>query len=82
MFHTLFNKGTIVVPKDRSVQEIVKCCQKYNIELLPTTPSFLRMLMLSKLNFSKIFKSLKIISYGTEIMDKFTLKNCVYFSQM
>lgn len=74
MFHTLFNKGTIVVPKDRSVQEIVKCCQKYNIELLPTTPSFLRMLMLSNLNFSKIFKSLKIISYGTEIMDKFTLK--------
>ena len=79
MFHTLFNKGTIVVPKDRSVQEIVKCCQKYNIELLPTTPSFLRMLMLSNLNFLKIFKSLKVISYGTEIMDKFTLKKLCLF---
>ena len=74
MFHTLFNKGTIVIPKDRSVPEIVRCCQKYDIELLPTTPSFLRILMLSKLNFSKNFKTLKIISYGTEIMDKFTLK--------
>ena len=60
MFHTLFNKGTIVVPKDRSVKEIVRSCQKYNIELLPTTPSFLRMLMLSNLNFQKFLKLLRL----------------------
>lgn len=80
MFHTLFNKGTIVIPRDRSIQQIMKCCEKFDVELLPTTPSFLRMLMLSDFEAKNIPKSISVISYGTEAMDQFTLKKlCLLF---
>jgi len=74
MFHTLFNKGTIIIPNSRSVEDVINCCKKYNVEVLPTTPSFLRMLLLSENVPLCIPKTLKIITYGTEIMDEFTLK--------
>jgi acyl-coenzyme A synthetase/AMP-(fatty) acid ligase len=45
------------------------------VELLPSTPTFLRMLLLKK-SIKKIMpKCLKIITYGTEMMDEHTLKN-------
>ena len=40
LFHTLFNKGTIVVPKSRDVYEVLKICAKHKVEVLPTTPTF------------------------------------------
>ena len=73
LLHTLFNKGTIVAPKTRNVQDILKVCKKYNVELLPTTPTFLRMMLFSESIPNDIPKSLKIITYGTERMDQSTL---------
>ncbi len=73
MFHTLFNKGTIIVPEGRKVDQILYACEKYKAEVLPTTPTFLRMLLMSGYVPKKIPKELKIITYGTERMDQFTL---------
>lgn len=73
LLHTLFNKGTIVAPKTRNVQDILNVCKKYNVELLPTTPTFLRMMLFSESIPKDIPKSLKIITYGTERMDQSTL---------
>ena len=73
LLHTLFNKGIIVAPKSRTVDSILKICKKYYVELLPTTPTFLRMMLMSGLVPSKIPSSLKIITYGTELMDQSTL---------
>ena len=73
LFHTLFNKGQVIIPYARTVPEIINDIEKYQVELLPTTPTFLRMLIMdSELNFNRL-KSLKIISYGAEIMDENTL---------
>lgn len=43
------------------------------MELLPTTPSFLNILVHSGASNSNDFSSLKVISYGTEVMPQSTL---------
>ena len=74
LFHTLFNKGQVIIPYSRTVPEVINDIEKYNVELLPTTPTFLRMLTMDEdLNVNRL-KSLKVITYGAEIMDENTLK--------
>tara|TARA_Y200000002_G_scaffold373144_1_gene371828 strand:+ start:22975 stop:24276 length:1302 start_codon:yes stop_codon:yes gene_type:complete len=74
LFHTIFNGGTIINPLNRNPEYILKLVSKYKIELLPTTPTFLRMLLLSGLLPDSVPSCLKIISYGSEQMDEVTLK--------
>ena len=33
LLHTLFNKGTVVAPKSRNVNDILDICKEYNVEL-------------------------------------------------
>lgn len=73
LFHTLFNLGTVIVPADRRINTILSICNKHNVELLPTTPTFLRLLVIGGYVPTKIPKSIKIITYGTERMDQVTL---------
>ena len=73
LFHTLYNNGTIVALKKRTVHDVLSTCKKYEVEVLPTTPTFLRMLLISNIKQEKFPKSIKIITYGTEIMDQTTL---------
>ena len=40
LLHTLFNKGTVVAPKSRSVVDILATCAEHEIEVLPTHPHF------------------------------------------
>ena len=74
LFHTLFNKGQVIIPYSRTVPEVINDIEKYNVELLPTTPTFLRMLTMDQDLNAKRLKSLKVITYGAEIMDENTLK--------
>ncbi|CNI21661.1 yersiniabactin siderophore biosynthetic protein [Yersinia rohdei] len=73
LFHTLFNKGVIVVPEARKIDSVLAVCKKYAVEVLPTTPTFLRLMLISGAIPGKIPASLKIITYGTERMDQPTL---------
>ena len=76
ILHTIFNKGLIVIPSQRTVESIINDIKKYKVELLPTTPTFLRMMLMSgelpQLQESEC-SSLKLITYGTERMDQTTL---------
>ena len=71
--HIIFNCGTIIALENRNVKHVIDTCNKYQVQLLPTTPTFLRMLLLSGYIPNKIPESLKIITYGTESMDSHTL---------
>ena len=73
LLHTLFNKGTVIAPKSRSVEDILATCRQYDVEVLPTTPTFLRMMLMSGLIPEHVPPALKIITYGTERMDQPTL---------
>ncbi len=73
LLHTLFNKGTVVAPKSRKVEDILSTCREHEIEVLPTTPTFLRMMLMSGLIPEHFPDSLKVVTYGTERMDQPTL---------
>ena len=73
LLHTLHNRGVVVAPEDRSVEGILASCKEHKVEVLPTTPTFLRMMLMSGLVPDKVPDSLRIITYGTERMDQPTL---------
>ena len=73
LLHTLFNKGVVIAPESRTVNSILDTCRKYNVEVLPTTPTFLRMMLMSGAVPDKVPTCLKVITYGTERMDQPTL---------
>ena len=73
LLHTLFNRGVVVAPEARTVESILETCRKFTVEVLPTTPTFLRLMLMSGAVPEKITPCLKVITYGTERMDQPTL---------
>ena len=73
LFHTIMNNGEVFVPNERSPIGIANEISKNSIELLPTSPSFLRMMLIEKVFDTNLLDSLKLITYGTEKMDENTL---------
>lgn len=65
--------GTVVTVADRSVAGICGAIERYKVEVLPTTPSFLNLLVRSGVNEAFDLGSLKRITYGTEVMAQTTL---------
>ncbi len=74
MFHILSNGGTLISVVNRSPSSVCKLIEKHRIELLPVSPTFLNLLLVSKEYKNYDLTSLKIISYGTEPMPEITLK--------
>ncbi len=73
LFYTLANLGTIVVPADRTVTRVCEAIARHKVELLPTSPSFLNLLLLAGAAENYDLSSLKLITYGTEVMPERTL---------
>ena len=73
LLHTLFNKGVVVAPEARTVDSVLGTCRKFDVEVLPTTPTFLRLMLMSGAVPDKVPTCLKVITYGTERMDQPTL---------
>jgi acyl-coenzyme A synthetase/AMP-(fatty) acid ligase len=73
LFRVIFNGGTIVTCPSRQAADICACIERHAVELLPTTPSFLTMLLMSGVHAHYDLSSLKVISYGTEVMPNSTL---------
>jgi acyl-CoA synthetase (AMP-forming)/AMP-acid ligase II len=65
--------GHVVTVRNRSIASICGAIQDFKVELLPTTPSFLTMLLASNISQEYDLKSLKRITYGTEVMPQTTL---------
>ena len=73
LFYTLANGGCVVVPNDRSVAAVCDAIERHRVELLPSTPSFFNLLLLADAPRSYDLSSLKLITYGTEVMSERTL---------
>ncbi len=68
LFHILSNGGAVVILENRNPDYVCQLIEKYKAELLPTSPTFLNMLVLSRAYERHSLKSLKVISYGAEPM--------------
>ncbi len=74
LLYILSNTGVIGVPDVRSPEEVCEFIEKHKIELLPTTPTFINLILISKAYHKYDISSLKVVSYGTEMMPESTLK--------
>ena len=74
LFFVLSNCGTLVTVQTRSADEICRAIEAYRVELLPTSPTFLNLLILSEAHRRHDLSSLKRITYGTEVMPPTTLQ--------
>jgi long-chain acyl-CoA synthetase len=74
MFHTLSNCGVVLALRDRKPEAVCEFVQKCKIELLPVSPSFLNLVILSESYKNYDLSSIKLITYGTEPMPENTLK--------
>lgn len=73
MFYTLSNLGCTIVPRDRSVAGVCDAIARHSVELLPTSPSFLNLLLLEAGADKFDLSSLQVVTYGTEVMSDRTL---------
>jgi long-chain acyl-CoA synthetase len=74
LLYNLSNGGCVITVRDRSPEHICGVIDKYQVELLPTSPTFINMLLVSKAYERFDISSLKTVTYGTEPMPESTLK--------
>lgn len=65
--------GVAVIPEDRSPGKVAAAIEQARVELLPVTPTFLNMLLASEAYRRYDLSSVKLITYGTEVMPEVTL---------
>jgi len=74
LFHTLASTGTLVLPDGRHPDAVCQAIESHRVELLPTSPTFLNLLLLSEAHRRYDLSSLTTITYGTEPMPEATLQ--------
>jgi long-chain acyl-CoA synthetase len=73
LLHCLANASPVVLPENRSPDHICELLERHKIELLPASPTFLNMLLLSKAYQGRDLSALRLITYGSEPMPTSTL---------
>ena len=58
----------LVVPRERSPEAVCRLIEEARVDVLPTTPSFLNLILLSGAHRGRDLASLKIIGFGAERM--------------
>jgi acyl-coenzyme A synthetase/AMP-(fatty) acid ligase len=74
LLYTLFNGGCVVTVGDRSPESVCSAIEQFAVELLPTSPTFLNLLLISEAYTKYDLSSLKLVTYGTEVMPESTLE--------
>ncbi|GGR78661.1 MULTISPECIES: class I adenylate-forming enzyme family protein [Streptomyces] len=66
--------ATAVVPAKRTPEEICRLVERYGIRLLPTSPTFLNLILIGDFHEKFDLSSLRLITYGTEPMPEELLR--------
>ncbi|MEU9856982.1 long-chain fatty acid--CoA ligase [Streptomyces sp. NPDC047974] len=66
--------GTAVLPARRTPEEICALIEEHGIRLLPTSPTFLNLILIGDYHRKHDLSSLRMISYGTEPMPEELLR--------
>jgi acyl-coenzyme A synthetase/AMP-(fatty) acid ligase len=68
LFNGLASGALIVIPAARNAISVAAAIEKHKVNLLPASPTFLNLLLISGSHLQFDFSSLRFISYGTEPM--------------
>ena len=74
LLYSLANGGTVIVSDGRTPENVCRAIEEFKGEVLPTSPTFLNLLILSKAYEQYDLSSLKLMTYGTEPMQTSTLQ--------
>jgi acyl-CoA synthetase (AMP-forming)/AMP-acid ligase II len=74
LLHTLANRGCLVTIGDRTPDGVLRTVAMHRVELLPTSPTFLNLVLMSEAYKRHDLSSLRTITYGTEPMPESTLQ--------
>lgn len=73
-FRCLFAGSTLVIPESRTPEAAFGAIEKYRVNILPASPTFLNLLLLSDAVKTYDLDSVEIIAYGAEAMPPSVLK--------
>ncbi len=73
LLYALANGGCVITLSERSPDCVCSAIEKYRAELLPTSPTFLNLILLSEAYQRYDLSSLELVTYGTEVMPESTL---------
>lgn len=68
LFNCLSMGATITLPESRDAEHICSLIEKNSIDILPASPTFLNLILISEAYKNYNLSSLKMITYGTEPM--------------
>jgi long-chain acyl-CoA synthetase len=74
LLYTLSNGGCIITVHDRSPMNVCQAIEKYKAEILPTSPTFINLILLSEAYKEHDLSTLEMVTYGTEVMPESTLE--------
>jgi acyl-CoA synthetase (AMP-forming)/AMP-acid ligase II len=74
LFNTFASGGTVVTVPNRDPETVCRAIARHRVHTLPTSPTFLNLLLMSGVIEQHDLSSLKVIAYGTEPMPESTLK--------
>ncbi|NOT57876.1 MAG: long-chain fatty acid--CoA ligase [Deltaproteobacteria bacterium] len=74
LLHTLSNGGAAITVQQRSPDAVCRAIDRYQVQLLPTSPTFINLLLLSEAYTRYNLSSLELVTYGTEVMPESTLR--------
>lgn len=68
LFNALCMGACLIIPKNRDAKNICELIEKYKIMVLPSSPTFLNLILISGEHKKYDLSSLRMITYGTEAM--------------
>jgi acyl-CoA synthetase (AMP-forming)/AMP-acid ligase II len=76
-FRTLFSGSTLVVPEARTALAVGEAVERYDVNILPASPTFLSLMLLAHVTEEFDCSSLEVIAYGAEPMPATLLERLV-----
>lgn len=73
LFYTLSQAGCVVTVQDRTPESVLSTIEAHRVQLLPTSPTFLNLMLLSGIHNQYDLSSLELVTYGSEVMPESTL---------
>jgi len=73
LLYTLSNGGVVISIRERDPEIVCRAVATHKTEMLPTSPTFVNLLLMSHAYERYDLSSLKLITYGTEVMPESTL---------
>jgi acyl-CoA synthetase (AMP-forming)/AMP-acid ligase II len=74
LFYNLANGSCLVTVADHSPDTVCAAIARHRVEVLPVSPTFLNLMLLTGAHRRHDMRSLQIITYGAEVMPESTLR--------